>query len=191
MRELPLCSINVGMSSEDLEDMLAALHPYVVKNKQGFILTVNDYDDDSRELYEIPEVIDLFDRAMNVGFFSLLEVTTSLDTDSNPFRNTRAPGLGAFECYLIARNEMQFLVKEGVDSKKFDEFVEFLYNESNTNAEQSLKKSKDRGVNSNDAVNSFVMDSDGNFEERDMTSVLGKQPQGQQKLNPRKHKWMK
>jgi len=74
---------------------------YRTKNIR-FVLTVDGYNDDPRDLYQIPEVIGLFKRLLNNGFISLLEYSTIHPIMAPKNMPIPSPGLGALEVWAIA-----------------------------------------------------------------------------------------
>jgi len=78
------------MSLAELRGLAVKLMPSV--GSEGYAILVGGYDDDPRELYQIPEVIDLFKRVIKSGLLSVLEVSTSIGKDF-------AGALGALEIW--------------------------------------------------------------------------------------------
>lgn len=83
------------MSATELREVVVKMFPCVANENVPFTLFVSGYDDDPRELWEIPEVVDFFHRCIDAGVISLLPFSTMVTP--NP-----VPGLGALEVWLMA-----------------------------------------------------------------------------------------
>jgi hypothetical protein len=101
---LKVVAVTTDLTDDELLEMMRSLEQQVRCTSMGFVLTVSGYDDDSRELWEIPECIQLFKKLMDMGFISVLEVSTHLEGIS---RIEDCPGLGAFEIWSIAGGRMK------------------------------------------------------------------------------------
>jgi len=70
------------------------------------LLFVDGFNNDARELHEIPEAIAVLKRALNAGFASVLHCSTMLDPPAvNP--EPRMWAFGAFELWAIATGRLQ------------------------------------------------------------------------------------
>jgi len=68
-------------------------------------LTIGEFDDDKRELWEIPEVRGLCRRIVNLGLISYLDRSTMLPTTPEP--ELVSATWGAFEVWLCASGKMK------------------------------------------------------------------------------------
>lgn len=121
-----IVQLNAVESKDELVQMMVELYPKAIEANQGFHLTIGGYDDDPRELYEIPEVIEFFKLLVEIGFLSTLTVSTHLELEGEtPDRL----GIGALEVWLMANGHLTKGIRE-IDFTKFENFMSFL-NESN------------------------------------------------------------
>ena len=112
MNDLLVINLGVDTPIDEIKGMFADLWKQVKISKKGFVLTTAGFDDDPRELYEIPEVIEFYKKLIEIGFLSLL-VPDMLDTPKDEI-----VGFGAFEIWMIA-NEIKELDNEDYKNKFF------------------------------------------------------------------------
>ena len=88
------------------------------------------YDDDPRELWEVPEVVTLFKRMIDMGMLSIMwpNVPGAEDYDPHPL------GLGALQLWAIATGQM----KKGGCHPDLQEFLRVL-KESNKKCEALIR----------------------------------------------------
>lgn len=202
--DLPVCTLEKNMTKEDVEEYAASIERYVKEKKRGFILTITGWDDDPRGLHEIPEAGNFLKMVMETGFFSLLDVTTTMNLKGNPWYGVFCPGIGAFEAYLIATGQMTKLAKLSEDESSFsakvtkdtfEQFGHWLYTVSNPKLEQSIAAAKKRGPIRD--VPGFEMSEDGVKDTSVSEELTGKVPKGSQRIDPmaplkkRRPKWLK
>lgn len=82
-------------TDEQIDEMLRRANAFCLAENSAYFLVVPGYDDDSRELYEIPEVLDLFDRLAKRGCMTVLEVNAAKDDDMRM--------IGAYQLWAIAK----------------------------------------------------------------------------------------
>lgn len=103
--EIKLVTIRAAFDNAKIRNMMRELHR-VLENgvhKTGFVLTVSGWDDDPRDVWQIPECVDLFKRLVELGFISLLEVSThAKDIAQIP----DCGGLGALEIWLMSQGKV-------------------------------------------------------------------------------------
>jgi hypothetical protein len=102
--DLHILALTVDMPDDEIKGVIAQVAPRVHKAQFGAVLTISGYDDDPRELYQIPECVDFFKRLSNLGLISILEVSSSLDGVSR--FNGPAPGIGAFEVWAFGHRKI-------------------------------------------------------------------------------------
>jgi len=90
----------VRLCSDQMDAMDAA-----GKNYLPPVMVVGGFNDDPRELWQIPEAIDLLNRACRAGFLSILEPSVMLKSEV-PRKFTTA--FGAMELWLVARKIVTF-----------------------------------------------------------------------------------
>jgi len=120
--DLKWVPLTVDATDDDLRCMMKDMSNHL--GKTGFILTVNDYDDDPRGLYEIPECVKFFKKIVDLGFISLLELSTTVDGLA---KFSGCPGLGALEVWLCATGHFSTGRME-ISHDLMSEFLEVLEN---------------------------------------------------------------
>lgn len=111
----PLCYVvlHARYSNEDIIDCLRRAREIREKNPKGHIVCVLDgYNEDPRELHQIPEARALAKRAWDHGIGSFLEVTTLLEGFGplpGKLKEAGIPGafMGALELWSLAHGKME------------------------------------------------------------------------------------
>ncbi len=100
--QILLCQIQKNETDESLRKRMIEMENILSKNsfKTGFILTIDGYDRDSRELWEIPEVRTLTKRIVKIGLISLLDVSTTWRRNEDPIYHMT---FGALEMWAISK----------------------------------------------------------------------------------------
>lgn len=120
--DLKIVAVETHQTNEELQDMACKLSKLV--DGEGFFLTISGYDDDPRELWEIPEAIDLCQRIVKTSLVSVLEASSQIkELMPARFRDIDAPGpgLGAFEVWIFGQEKM----KHGGAAFSRDEMKDF------------------------------------------------------------------
>lgn len=132
-------SLSTDMSDEEIKDCIQQAIPVVNIKKQGFCLTISGHDDDHRDLWKIPEAIDFMKRLCNLGFISVLEVsTTAPNLVRKEYKLKTLPGFGALEIWMCATNRMEH-GKNDISIETIRKFYEDLKT-SNHHAEMVMKE---------------------------------------------------
>ena len=120
-------AINKNDTEEVLIEAIRDMRSVRSVNHQPHGLTISGFDDDKRELSEIPEVQELCKTLVRIGLISELYLITQIETIEN--YEILKGAFGATEIYALS---MGFLNKKGVPlmSEWWDEFKEVLF-ESN------------------------------------------------------------
>jgi hypothetical protein len=100
-RKLLTCPLSLRYGPAELLDVMRTMKQW---RRQGgpdasITCTISDYDDDPRELHEIPEVQAFCRRPVDLGFIADLDVTTSI---AGLARVGPQAGLGAFDVWALA-----------------------------------------------------------------------------------------
>lgn len=97
-----ICQIQKNETDESLRKRMIEMENILSKNsvKTGFILTIDGYGSDSRELWEIPEVQTLTKRIVKMGLISLLDVSTTWRRNEDPIY---CMTFGALEMWAISK----------------------------------------------------------------------------------------
>lgn len=111
----------VDMTDDDIREIIRNSLPVATAKQQGFCLMIGGYDDDKRELWDIPEAVSLFKRLVSLGFISCLEVSTKIEILA---RVSGLPGFGAFEVWASSIGKMGF--SESFSQEEMKEFLAAL-----------------------------------------------------------------
>jgi len=109
MQNLMIMNIHIGMEDAEIEEAMKDMAPICHATKTGFFICVDGFENDKRELWQIPEVATYFQKLFEKGFVSFLEVSstaeglTRLDKD---ITSLGFPGFGALEVWMIAKHMM-------------------------------------------------------------------------------------
>lgn len=129
--ELTFCSLSVDMSDDELKECIHKAHPRCVKTGRGCLITVNGYDRDKRELWQIPEVKTFFDRLIDIGFLSVMELMAQ---EALP----GSPGFGAVEVWMLATGQIKKYAKYEIGKQELAAVVEIV-KQSNVKCEAILE----------------------------------------------------
>lgn len=121
-----ICSIQKDDTDETLRNKMIEMESLLSSGlcKTGFLLTISGYENDSRELWQIPEVRKLTKRLVKIGFISLLEFATHLKSMIDPdplYKST----LGAFEVWAISKGIIKSYYSK-VTKEQYSLFLEVL-----------------------------------------------------------------
>lgn len=137
--EVRIIQVHPKMTDEEIKGAVQQLLPHCWSDKQGFCLTIHGFDDDPRELWQIPEAMAFMRRLYSIGFISCLEVSTTCDF-MLPVKSSRLPGLGALEVWLLVKNKFK-LGNAELSKTVISQFFKDL-EKSNFKAESICKEKK-------------------------------------------------
>lgn len=96
-------ALSTDMTDDEIKACIHDMHPVCMANKQGFILTISGYDDDPRDIWDIPEAVQFAKRLIDIGLVSYLETATiELSEQLGTF-----VGFGALELWMVATGRMK------------------------------------------------------------------------------------
>lgn len=97
-----IISIPKDVSNSQLERVIFDRMPACVTYGKANTVMLDGFNDDGRELWEIPEAVAILERMVSTGFISILEPTSHLEG----IRSDHCPamGLGAFEVWAATKN---------------------------------------------------------------------------------------
>ena len=103
-----LClSLADDMTDAEIKECIQDIIPVCRLKQQGFCLSISGYDEDPRDLWNIPKAVGFMKRLCDLGFISTLEVsTTADDLIRSEFQELKLPGFGALEVWMCATNRM-------------------------------------------------------------------------------------
>lgn len=110
MPDLTLIILATDMTDDELKASMVSYNTIVTATKRGAYVTVSGYDHDTRELFEIPEVVEFFQRLVQLGFISLLAIDTR-----------EAEVLDAFHVWGIANGTINSKTAE-IEKAVFEQF---------------------------------------------------------------------
>lgn len=132
-----MISMWVHFSDDQIKGIIQKAIPICSENKCGFCLTISGYDDDPRDLWNIPEVVSFMKRLVDIGFISILEVSTnSKELMRTEYKDIdKLPGFGAIEVWMMANKKIAEVNSDNSVTTEIteDEIFEFFstINESN------------------------------------------------------------
>jgi hypothetical protein len=156
--DIMFLSLNADMTDNEIKDCIQNMIPVCMANRRGFCLTLGGFDNDSRELWQIPEAIQFMKKLCNIGFISVLEVsTTSPDLIREEFRifadgKNGIGGFGALEVWMCA-TEIMGLGQTELDQATLEAFRRDL----DIANEKSAKICKEPPYNTNLKLNKKVL----------------------------------
>ena len=114
-------TIETDMTNSEIKEAIQYAVAIYNKNKKKFHISISGYDDDQRELYEIPEVVDFCKRLCDIGFIAIAQVsTTCSDLLENDYEENF--GLGALEIWMFAND----LMGDSISQQNLDLFFKCL-----------------------------------------------------------------
>tara|TARA_Y100000034_G_scaffold136085_2_gene210722 strand:+ start:1131 stop:1658 length:528 start_codon:yes stop_codon:yes gene_type:complete len=161
--------LRADMTQERIHACMKEIAPTVIRKNQGCVITVDGYDNDERELYDIPEVVDLFKRLMAEGFISLLEVSTSIEEMAPEGMPVPFPGLGALEVWAMSEQKYNEWFGGGwvehgerrqgqVATVEIKRFLDEVLMESNAKAQAITAELRGRPTKTESAWNKILKD---------------------------------
>lgn len=97
--------LSTDMTTADMGKMTVRLSRDADREKQGGFFAVSGYDDDSRELWDIPEVLSLIDRLDSFGFMSALDCNIDIENFNKPRL------FNAFDFWLLRTRQMKKVLR--------------------------------------------------------------------------------
>jgi hypothetical protein len=99
--DLHIVKLSIHYGREELLDQMRQMHQVRRDNPAARVVcTISDYDNDPRELYEIPEMRAFCQRLVDLGFIADLDAFTSIPGGS---ALPLPVGLGAFEVWALSQ----------------------------------------------------------------------------------------
>lgn len=132
-----IMNLNLEMTQHEIEEAMKDMAPMCLSTKTGFFICVDGYENDKRELWQIPKVASFFKMLIRVGFISFLEVSASAEGVTRLEKNVTDigfPGFGALEVWMIANNKMG----KGRTDIGREEMIEFFAVLDKANKDSSL-----------------------------------------------------
>lgn len=99
--DIMVLALGADMTDDEIKDCIQQMMPICIAKGSGFCLTISGFDQDQRELWQIPEAIAFMKKLVNIGLIAGLEVSTqSKDMVRKEFGLDSLPGFGALEIWL-------------------------------------------------------------------------------------------
>jgi hypothetical protein len=100
-------SLESNMTDNEIKECIQLMIPACIARTRGFCLTISGFDDDPRELWQIPEATEFMRRLVDLGFISALEVsTTAIELLPIYAKGKQLPGFGALEVWMCGTGRM-------------------------------------------------------------------------------------
>jgi hypothetical protein len=117
------CHIGTKVSDRQIDTTIRLYNKPTGKGEEVVLLKIIGYDDDPRELHEIPEVSEFCKRVVNRGMLTILYPSTTFPWSPYPMK--KYMGLGAFELWALANGKMdRYFNKEVVSPEDVEQFLE-------------------------------------------------------------------
>ena len=133
--KLVLYNVEVHMSDSEIRKMIISGFKTATATGEGGTIAISGYDADTRELWQIPEVLKFAKKLVSMGVLSVLTYSTYLDPRWGPPDDHYGKPLGAFELWLMA---IEQLGRGDIDSnrlmKLLDQFKVVLCDSNETAA---------------------------------------------------------
>lgn len=110
---IQILDINKDMTAQEMRAKIKELIAIIEVTQRGFHLSVNGYDQDPRDLWEIPKAIALLQRVWDTGLAALLE-PSSKET------------LGALEVWMIITGRITHQGQYSITQQIRDQFIHEL-----------------------------------------------------------------
>lgn len=137
--------IEPDMDRSDLEELFISCMPGITGGGAPYILRFNGYNADSREVWQIPRVVEQARWIVEVGGISVLEVFPSAMPKIESNRVVPPSGLGAFEVWMISMKKLEEINGKTIEEIRpiFDEFMSTELPISNANIETRATSCED------------------------------------------------
>jgi hypothetical protein len=99
----PVAHIEATLTDSGIDNLIRATLPQVMKEQKYWVCAIAGYENDERELYEVPEVRAFCRRLVERGFIASMRPTTQFFQDDHPELKRF---LGGIEVWAIAENHM-------------------------------------------------------------------------------------
>jgi hypothetical protein len=124
--ELRIYELDISATTEELECAVRRLGPDVLRTNKPFYMAVAGFDENRRELREIPEVSALMQRVIDSGFFGLLG-------DDAAIPDLQGALIDMHRCFALAKGAMRTNRRSGqgefwITPEFAEEFLEALGN---------------------------------------------------------------
>ncbi len=117
-----IIAVDPILKDDELITLMAEALNNIEKGSRPITITISGFQNDSREIYNIPEVKAFCKRLLKIGFVSIQEVTTNFREISDAYNPYT---LGAFEVWLLANGKMS----KTMDMLHVQSSFELFYNQ--------------------------------------------------------------
>lgn len=121
MKPAVFYNVAVKMKDSDIRDLVTNGFRACHVTGEGGLLSFDGYDQDPRDLWQIPEAINFAKKLCAMGVCSVLTISTYLDSTWESKSNTGRP-FGAFELWLLAKEELGKTIEQPEVMRLFGEF---------------------------------------------------------------------
>lgn len=142
MQNLMVTNLSVQMTDSEIEEAMKDMAPVCQSTQNGFFVCIDGYEEDPRELWQIPEVKIFFQKLISSGFIAFLEVSATAEGLTRLDTNLGCPGFGALEIWMIA-NDMMYSGRKEIRQNELRRFFADL---ENANAKSRIVVSLPKNV---------------------------------------------
>ena len=104
--ELHVVDLGLDATDADLVEQMRHMEEHRAAGFKRVGCSIRGYDADSRELWQIPEVVDFCKKLVRIGFIAGLDVSFTFPPDQPPLPVPVAP-MGSLDIWLIAKGHMR------------------------------------------------------------------------------------
>lgn len=124
--------ISSNMNEQDIEEIFISCLPAILSGGKPFTIKFTDYGFDSREIWEIEEVIQQCKMIIKIGGISVLDVIPGIVDQDEPEETSprnfwESKGLGALHIWAIANGRLQEI--NGVPFDQLQDLFKIFWNE--------------------------------------------------------------
>ena len=117
---LAIYNVDVKMKDDEIRELIKNGMTLCKMSGDGAMLSVDGYGDDPRDLWDIPEAVNFAKKLFAMGVCSVLTISTYLDPQWGG--SSGGKPFGAFEVWLLAKEEMGKTIEHPQLVKLFEDF---------------------------------------------------------------------
>jgi hypothetical protein len=104
--ELHVVDLGLDATDADLVEQMRHMQEYREAGFKRVGCSIRGYDTDSRELWQIPEVVEFCKKLVRIGFIAGLDVSFTFPPNQPPLPVPVAP-IGSLDIWLVAKGHMK------------------------------------------------------------------------------------
>lgn len=114
-------NFSVKMTDADIRQAVYEATVITEKTREGVLVSIDGYDQDPRDLWNIPEVVTFAKRLVDHGVCSVATVSTTLDPK---FEGPGGKPFGGFEIWLLSKG---YLGRADLEGKFLEDLLQEFY----------------------------------------------------------------